>query len=244
MNGLPTGTFRIQVEGHDSTSQNDPNWTSTVSHASVDSIEEFSLQTSNFARRVQPGGWGVLQLHHQIRNQPVPRRRLRVPDQRGSGRLSSLLYRLPFPAPTPAAARTISAARSAVRCGFPKVYNGKEQDVLLLQRRGLPQRHLPNGSTFLTLPTAASEPATSVPTPSFPARTSARSGWKRPPEWRDLRPCHTHHAGKPDGGRHALPRQHHSAKPLRPGRRKDPEPDPGADQRQPDQQLGRKQPGS
>jgi hypothetical protein len=58
INGLPTGTFRVQVEGQDSTSQNDPNWTSTVSHASVDSIEEFSLQTSTFAAEFSQVGGG------------------------------------------------------------------------------------------------------------------------------------------------------------------------------------------
>ncbi len=58
VNGLPTGTFRVQVEGQDSTSQNDPNWTSTVSHASVDAIEEFSLQTSTFAAEFSQVGGG------------------------------------------------------------------------------------------------------------------------------------------------------------------------------------------
>ena len=58
INGLPQATFRVQVEGQDSTSQNDANWTSTVSHASVDSIEEFSLQTSNFAAEFSQAGSG------------------------------------------------------------------------------------------------------------------------------------------------------------------------------------------
>jgi hypothetical protein len=52
INGIPAsgfGMFRVQVEGQDATSSNDPNWTSTVSHGSVDMIQEFSLQTSNFA---------------------------------------------------------------------------------------------------------------------------------------------------------------------------------------------------
>jgi hypothetical protein len=51
--------FRIQVEGQDTTSQNDANWTSTVSHASVDSIEEFSLQTSNFSAEFSQVGGGL-----------------------------------------------------------------------------------------------------------------------------------------------------------------------------------------
>ena len=44
VNGLPTGTFQVQVEGQDSTSNNDPNWTSTVSHESVDAVEEFGCR--------------------------------------------------------------------------------------------------------------------------------------------------------------------------------------------------------
>jgi len=58
VNGLPTGTFRVQIEGQDATSQNDPNWTSTVSHSSVDAIEEFSLQTSTFSAEFSQVGGG------------------------------------------------------------------------------------------------------------------------------------------------------------------------------------------
>jgi Carboxypeptidase regulatory-like domain len=58
INGLPAGTFRVQIEGQDTTSQNDPNWTSTVSHTSIDMIEEFSLQTSSFAREFSQVGGG------------------------------------------------------------------------------------------------------------------------------------------------------------------------------------------
>jgi hypothetical protein len=50
----------VQIEGQDTTSQNDPNWTSTVSHTSFDMIQEFSLQTSNFAAEFsQVGGVSI-----------------------------------------------------------------------------------------------------------------------------------------------------------------------------------------
>ncbi len=49
VNGIPSRNFKIMIEGQDVTSSNDTRWTSTVSQASVEMIEEFSLQTSNFA---------------------------------------------------------------------------------------------------------------------------------------------------------------------------------------------------
>jgi hypothetical protein len=59
VNGLPASTFRVQVEGQDSTSQNDIGWTSTVSQPGVDMIQEFSLQTSNFAAEFGQIGGGL-----------------------------------------------------------------------------------------------------------------------------------------------------------------------------------------
>jgi len=52
INGIPTGTygnFKVYLEGQDATSINDASWTSTVSAAGVETINEFSIQTSNFA---------------------------------------------------------------------------------------------------------------------------------------------------------------------------------------------------
>jgi len=59
VNGLQASTFRVQVEGQDATSQNDIGWTSTVSQPSVDMIQEFSLQTSNFAAEFGQIGGGL-----------------------------------------------------------------------------------------------------------------------------------------------------------------------------------------
>ena len=52
INGIPTGTygnFKVYLEGQDSTSINDANWTSSVAAASVESINEFAIQSSNFS---------------------------------------------------------------------------------------------------------------------------------------------------------------------------------------------------
>ena len=58
VNGLPASTFRVQVDGQDATSQNDTGWTSTVAAPSVDMVQEFSLQTSNYAAEFGQAGGG------------------------------------------------------------------------------------------------------------------------------------------------------------------------------------------
>src|SRR5215475_5609704 len=49
INGAPGGSFKIYLEGQDVTSTNDTVWTSTVASASVETIGEFAIQTSNFS---------------------------------------------------------------------------------------------------------------------------------------------------------------------------------------------------
>ncbi len=49
INGAPSGSFKIYLEGQDVTSTNDTVWTSTVAAASVETIGDFSIQTNNFA---------------------------------------------------------------------------------------------------------------------------------------------------------------------------------------------------
>lgn len=52
VNGLPTGSygsFKVYLEGQDSSSNNDTAWTATVAAASVESITEFAVQSSNFS---------------------------------------------------------------------------------------------------------------------------------------------------------------------------------------------------
>ena len=58
VNGLPASTFRVQVDGQDATSQNDTGWTSTVAAPSVEMVQEFSLQTSNYAAEFGQAGGG------------------------------------------------------------------------------------------------------------------------------------------------------------------------------------------
>jgi hypothetical protein len=52
VNGIPTGSygnFKVYLEGQDSTSVNDANWTASVAAASVETINEFAVQSSNFS---------------------------------------------------------------------------------------------------------------------------------------------------------------------------------------------------
>ncbi len=52
INGIPTGSFgnfKVYLEGQDSTSINDASWTSSVAAASVETINEFAVQSSNFS---------------------------------------------------------------------------------------------------------------------------------------------------------------------------------------------------
>jgi hypothetical protein len=57
--GLPGDTYKVLVEGQDGTSGNDAGWTIYVTQPSVEMIEEFSLQTSNFAPEFGQVGGGL-----------------------------------------------------------------------------------------------------------------------------------------------------------------------------------------
>ena len=154
VNGLPTSTFRIQVEGQDSTSQNDPAWTSTVSHASVDSIEEFSLQTSNFAAEFSQAGGGFYnfttksgtnQFHgggyEYLTNEDLDAHRP---------------YFTPtVPSTNPRSRKNDFGGTIGGPVWIPKVYNGRNKTFFFFSEEIFRNKTYPNGSSFLTLPTAA-----------------------------------------------------------------------------------------
>ena len=58
VNGAPTGTFKIVFEGQDSSSGLDPR-VSDESQPSVEALEEFTLQTSNYAAEFGQAGGGL-----------------------------------------------------------------------------------------------------------------------------------------------------------------------------------------
>jgi hypothetical protein len=169
VNGLPTGTFRVQVEGQDATSQNDPNWTSTVSHSSVDAIEEFSLQTSTFSAEFsQVGGGfynfttksGTNQLHggayEYMTNEDLNAQR---------------------PYFTPTVPQTNPRSRKHDFGGtiggpvyIPKLYNGKNKTFFFFSEEVFRNVTYANGSSFLTLPTAAMRTGDFSSTTLFPGQ--------------------------------------------------------------------------
>jgi hypothetical protein len=154
VNGLPTGTFRVQIEGQDATSQNDPNWTSTVSHASVDSIEEFSLQTSTFSPEFSQVGGGFYNFTTKSGT-----------NQFHGGAyeyLTNEALNAQRPYFTPTVPQTNPRSRKHDFGGtfggpvwIPKVYNGRNKTFFFVSEEVFRNVTFPNGSGFLTLPTTA-----------------------------------------------------------------------------------------
>ncbi len=154
INGLPTGTFRVQVEGQDSTSQNDPNWTSTVSHASVDSIEEFSLQTSTFSAEFSQVGGGFYNFTTKSGTNQF----------HGSGyeywTNEDLDARRPYFTPTvpstnPRSRKNDFGGTFGGPVWIPKLYNGRNKSFFFVSEEVFRNVTYPNGSSFLSLPTTA-----------------------------------------------------------------------------------------
>ena len=205
VNGLPTGTFRVQIEGQDATSQNDPNWTSTVSHSSVDAIEEFSLQTSTFSAEFsQVGGGfynfttksGTNQLHggayEYMTNEDLNAQR---------------------PYFTPTVPQTNPRSRKHDFGGtiggpvyIPKLYNGKNKTFFFFSEEVFRNVTYANGSSFLTLPTAAMRERRlqfhhPLPGPEYRHRPVGKAYSER----RDLRSALANYASQRAGGRHHVP---------------------------------------
>ena len=152
INGIPGsgfGMFRVQVEGQDATSSNDPNWTSTVSHGSVDMIQEFSLQTSNFAAEYgqAAGGYynfttksGTNQLHgsayEYLTNEDLD------------------AYR-PFTYTNPRSRKHDFGGTISGPVWIPKLYNGKNRTFFFFSEEVYRNTLYAGGSSYLTLPTSA-----------------------------------------------------------------------------------------
>ena len=169
VNGLPTGTFRVQVEGQDSTSQNDPNWTSTVSHGSVDSIEEFSLQTSTFAAEFSQVGGGFYNFTTKSGTNQF----------HGAGyeywTNEDLDAHRPYFTPTvpstnPRSRKNDFGGTIGGPVWIPKIYNGKNKSFFFFSYEGYRNISYPNGSAFLSLPTAAMRAGNFSDPTIFPAQ--------------------------------------------------------------------------
>jgi len=179
VNGLPTGTFRVQIEGQDATSQNDPNWTSTVSHSSVDAIEEFSLQTSTFSAEFsQVGGGfynfttksGTNQFHggayeymtNEALNAQRPYFTPTVPQTNPRSRKHDFGFTVGGPV------------------WIPKVYNGRNKTFFFFSEEVFRNVTYANGSSFLSLPTAAMRNGDFSSTTLFPGQNLGTDPAGRP----------------------------------------------------------------
>ncbi|HEY4087119.1 MAG TPA: TonB-dependent receptor [Bryobacteraceae bacterium] len=169
VNGLPTGTFQVQVEGQNSTSNNDPNWTSTVSHESVDAIEEFSLQTSTFAAEYSQVGGGLYNFTTKSGTNKF----------HGTGYeyLTNEAFNAYRPYFTPLTPSTSPRSRKNDFGGtvggpvlIPKIYNGRNRTFFFVSEEAFRNVTYANGSSFLTLPTAAMQGGDFSSPTLFPAQ--------------------------------------------------------------------------
>ena len=119
VNGEAANTFRVFVDGQDTTNNNDG--TSTSGQPSVEMIEEFSLQTSNFSAEFGQVGGGMFTFATRS----------------GTNQIHGSLYEYfnnealdaarPFVNTKPKAANTTSADRLSGPVWIPKVYNGRNR---------------------------------------------------------------------------------------------------------------------
>jgi hypothetical protein len=167
MNGQTT--FRVQVEGQDVTSNNEPNWTSTVSHPSVDAVEEFSLQTSNFAAEFSQVGGGFYNFTTKSGSNQF----------HGTGYeyLTNEALDAYRPYFTPTVPDTNPRSRKNDFGGtiggpvwIPKVYNGRNKTFFFFSEEIFRNITYPNGSSFLTFPTAAMRGGNFSSNAIFPAQ--------------------------------------------------------------------------
>jgi hypothetical protein len=148
VNGLQASTFRVQVEGQDATSQNDIGWTSTVSQPSVDMIQEFSLQTSNFAAEFGQIGGGLYNFTT----------RSGANDLHGTGyeyfTNEDLDAYRPFTYANPRSRKNDFGGTVGGPVWIPKIYNGRNRTFFFFNYE-VYRNTVNTAGNFITLPTAA-----------------------------------------------------------------------------------------
>jgi hypothetical protein len=148
VNGLQASTFRVQVEGQDATSQNDIGWTSTVAQPSVDMIQEFSLQTSNFAAEFGQIGGGMYNFTTKS----------------GTNNFHGTAYEYftnedfdayrPFTYQNPRSRKNDFGGTIGGPVWIPKLYNGKNKTFFFFNEE-VYRNTVNTAGNFITLPTAA-----------------------------------------------------------------------------------------
>lgn len=148
VNGLQASTFRVQVEGQDATSQNDIGWTSTVSQPSVDMIQEFSLQTSNFAAEFGQIGGGLYNFTTRSGTNAL----------HGSGyeylTNEALNANRPFTYANPRSRKNDFGGTIGGPVYIPKLYDGKNRTFFFFNQE-IYRNVVSTAGNFITLPTDA-----------------------------------------------------------------------------------------
>jgi Carboxypeptidase regulatory-like domain/TonB dependent receptor len=148
VNGLQASTFRVQVEGQDSTSQNDIGWTSTVAQPSVDMIQEFSLQTSNFAAEFGQIGGGLYNFTTRSGTNAL----------HGSGyeylTNEDLNANRPFTYANPRSRKNDFGGTIGGPVYIPKLYDGRNRTFFFFNEE-IYRNTVGTAGNFITLPTAA-----------------------------------------------------------------------------------------
>ncbi|HWB85037.1 MAG TPA: TonB-dependent receptor [Bryobacteraceae bacterium] len=151
INGIPNGTygnFKVYLEGQDATSINDASWTSTVSAAGVETISEFSIQTSNFSPEFGQvaGGFfnfttksGTNQLHGSVYEYFVN---------------EDLDARHPFSHVLDRDRKNDYGFTVGGPVWLPKLYNGRNKTFFFFNLERFGNNQLSSGS-YATVPTAA-----------------------------------------------------------------------------------------
>ena len=147
VNGLPASTFRVQVDGQDATSQNDTGWTSTVAAPSVEMVQEFSLQTSNYAAEFGQAGGGFYNFTTKS----------------GTNAFHGSVYeyftnealdsRRPYTYVKPRSRKNDFGGTVGGPVWIPKIYDGRNKTFFFFNTETYRNKILAAGS-FLTVPTA------------------------------------------------------------------------------------------
>jgi hypothetical protein len=147
VNGLPASTFRVQVDGQDATSQNDTGWTSTVAAPSVDMIQEFSLQTSNYAAEFGQAAGGLYNFTMKSGGNAL----------HGSGyeyfTNEDLDAYRPFTYVNPRSRKNDFGGTIGGPVVIPKIYNGRNKTFFFFNEE-IYRNTVNTAGSFLTMPTA------------------------------------------------------------------------------------------
>lgn len=148
VNGLQASTFRVQVDGQDATSQNDIGWTSTVAQPSVDMLQEFSLQTSNYAAEYGQIGGGLYNYTTKSGTNQI----------HGTGyeyfTNEDLDAYRPFTYQNPRSRKNDFGGTVGGPVYIPKVYNGKNKTFFFFNIE-VYRNTVNTAGNYITLPTAA-----------------------------------------------------------------------------------------